>query len=47
MYLAAVQTLLFGAKVILYDGSPFIPHVDTFLKVAGEHKYVCLPPLLH
>lgn len=43
MYLASVQSLLFGAKLIMYDGSPFIPHVDTFLRIAGEHKYVSLP----
>jgi len=38
MYLASVQTLLFGAKLIMYDGSPFLPHVDTFLRIAAEHK---------
>ena len=44
MYLASVQTLLFGAKLVMYDGSPFYPRVDTFLRIAGEHKYVYPPP---
>ena len=38
MYLASVQALVFGAKLIMYDGSPFVPRVDTFLRIAGEHK---------
>ena len=36
MYLAAVQTLLFGAKLIMYDGSPFLPTVDSFLQLAAS-----------
>lgn len=38
MYLMSVQTLLFGAKLILYDGSPFVPNVDTFLHVADKQR---------
>ncbi|MCJ1353160.1 MAG: hypothetical protein MMC33_003145 [Icmadophila ericetorum] len=38
MYLMSVQTLLFGARLIMYDGSPFVPNVDTFLRVADEQR---------
>ena len=38
MYLASVQTLLFGAKLIMYDGSPFIPRVDTFIQLIAQEK---------
>ena len=36
MYLAAVQALLLGCRVIMYDGSPFVPGPDAFLRLAGE-----------
>ena len=39
MYLAAVQTLMFGATLIMYDGSPFLPRVDTFLRLIEQQKY--------
>ena len=38
MYLASVQTLLFGAKLIMYDGSPFVPRVSTFLELIAQEK---------
>lgn len=38
MYLAATQTLLFGARVLLYDGSPFVPDPTMLIKLVGEHK---------
>lgn len=38
MYLAAMQTLLFGSRVVLYDGSPFVPDVTTLLTVAAQEK---------
>ncbi|MCJ1293624.1 hypothetical protein MMC34_005179 [Xylographa carneopallida] len=38
MYLAAVQTLMFGATLIMYDGSPFLPRVDTFLRLIEQQK---------
>ena len=38
MYLISIQTLLYGAKVVMYDGSPFIPRVDTFIQLAGQQK---------
>ena len=39
MYLMSVQTLLLGAKLVMYDGSPFVPNVDTFLHVADKQRY--------
>ena len=36
MYYAAVQNLLFGSRLILYDGSPFVPNIDSFLRLAGK-----------
>lgn len=38
MYLVAVQSLVFGARVILYDGSPFVPNPSILVKLAGEQK---------
>ncbi|EEH23201.2 acetoacetate-CoA ligase [Paracoccidioides brasiliensis Pb03] len=38
MYLAALQPLLLGCRVILYDGSPLLPDVTAFVKLAGEQK---------
>ena len=38
MYLASITSLLFGATVIMYDGSPFVPKLDTFLQLAGQEK---------
>ncbi|KAJ6157911.1 hypothetical protein N7470_005503 [Penicillium chermesinum] len=38
MYLNAVQALLFGARAVLYDGSPFIPDVTTLVKLAAQEK---------
>ena len=39
MYLASIQTLLFGAKLVMYDGSPFLPRADVFLQLIEEQKY--------
>ncbi|KAJ5639056.1 uncharacterized protein N7484_006918 [Penicillium longicatenatum] len=38
MYLTAMQTLLFGARVVLYDGSPFIPNVTALVDLAAQEK---------
>jgi acetoacetyl-CoA synthetase len=38
MYLANVGQLLAGAKVVLYDGSPFQPDLKTFIKLIGDQK---------
>lgn len=40
MYLSAVQTLAVGSRVVLYDGSPFIPEVATLVKLAAQERYV-------
>lgn len=38
MYMCAVQTLLFGARVVLYDGSPFIPGIAALVDLAAQEK---------
>ncbi|KAF7714558.1 Acetoacetyl-CoA synthetase [Penicillium ucsense] len=38
MYLSAVQTLMFGSRVVLYDGSPFIPDVTALVKLAANER---------
>lgn len=38
MYLCAVQTLMFGSKVILYDGSPFMPQLPSLIKLAEKQR---------
>ena len=47
MYLSSVLSLLYGAKLIMYDGSPFIPTLDVFLRLISEQRYsliFCLHP---
>ena len=38
-----------GARIILYDGSPFYPNVETYLKMINDQKYAhdVLPRYLH
>ena len=38
MYLASIQALLVGGKLVMYDGSPFIPRVDVFLQLIEQQK---------
>lgn len=38
MYLASTSQLLAGARVVLYDGSPFQPDFRTFIKLVGDQK---------
>jgi acetoacetyl-CoA synthetase len=38
MYPASVGQLIFGARVLLYDGSPFQPDLQTFVKLIGDQK---------
>ncbi|KAI0119945.1 acetoacetate-CoA ligase [Nemania sp. FL0031] len=38
MYLASVGQLLRGGRVILYDGSPFQPDLQSFIKLVGDQK---------
>lgn len=36
MYFSSVMQILPGARVVLYDGSPFQPDLTTFVKMVGE-----------
>ncbi|KAM0335683.1 hypothetical protein ACHAQA_000732 [Verticillium albo-atrum] len=38
MYLANIAQLLFGARAVLYDGSPFQPDLTTFIRIMAEQK---------
>lgn len=38
MYLASISQLTVGARVLLYDGSPFQPDLKMFIKLAGDQK---------
>ncbi|KAJ2965930.1 hypothetical protein NUW58_g10791 [Xylaria curta] len=38
MYLASIGQLLLGGRVILYDGSPFQPDLQSFVKLVGDQK---------
>lgn len=38
MYFASVMNLLYGSRVVLYDGSPFQPDLTTFVRIIGEQK---------
>lgn len=38
MYVGSVKTLLFGARVVLYDGSPFIPSITALVDLAAQEK---------
>jgi acetoacetyl-CoA synthetase len=38
MYYASVSNLLTGARVLLYDGSPFQPDLTTYVRMVGEQK---------
>jgi acetoacetyl-CoA synthetase len=42
MYFLSVMNLLFGARVVLYDGSPFQPDLTTFIKILGDQKVTML-----
>lgn len=38
MYLQGIMTLLLGARIVLYDGSPFQPDPLVLVKLMGEQK---------
>ena len=38
MYLANLQALMMGGSAVLYDGSPFLPDLTTFMKLIGEQR---------
>ena len=50
MYLSAIQTLLFGSRVVLYDGSPFVPNITALVTLSAQEKVTHLgisPRWLH
>lgn len=38
MYLLSVQNLLFGSRVVLYDGSPFTPDMESLIRLAEQER---------
>ena len=38
MYMSSVQLLLMGARLIMYDGSPFAPDMENFIRLVGEQN---------
>ncbi|KAJ5769579.1 Acetoacetyl-CoA synthetase [Penicillium odoratum] len=38
MYLTAMQTLLFGSRAVLYDGSPFVPDARALVDLAAQER---------
>ncbi|KIV92315.1 acetoacetate-CoA ligase [Exophiala mesophila] len=38
MYLSSVQALVRGCRAVLYDGSPFVPDLQSFIKLVGQQK---------
>lgn len=38
MYLSSILSQVHGIRVILYDGSPFQPDLEMFIKMVGEQK---------
>ncbi|KAJ5628089.1 acetoacetyl-CoA synthase, partial [Penicillium lividum] len=38
MYLSSISSLLFGARPILYDGSPFVPDTTVLVKLLGKYQ---------
>lgn len=42
MYFSSIVSLIPGARVVLYDGSPFQPDITTFIKLAGSQKVTML-----
>lgn len=38
MYLGSVQALLTGAKMVAYDGSPFLPEPKAFIRLLAQEK---------
>lgn len=42
MYFSLVMSLLSGARIVLYDGSPYQPDLTTFIKLIGDQKVTVL-----
>lgn len=43
MYMSCVSALIFGARPILFDGSPFLPDITILVKLLEKHKCVYPP----
>lgn len=39
MYMSCVSALIFGARPILYDGSPFLPDVTILVRLLEKYRY--------
>lgn len=39
MYLTSVLALLEGARAVLYDGSPFLPDLQAFVRLLAQQRY--------
>lgn len=46
MWNLMVSGLAWGARIVLYDGSPFHPSLPVFLKMVSDQKYVDGIPFL-
>ena len=38
MYMGSVQALLMGCRMVMYDGSPFVPDLKSFVRLLGQEK---------
>ena len=38
MYMSSVQLLLMGARLVMFDGSPFAPDIKNFIRLVGEQQ---------
>ena len=38
MYMSSVQLLLMGARLVMYDGSPFAPDIQNFIRLVSKEK---------
>ena len=38
MYMSSVQLMLMGARLLMYDGSPFAPDIQSFIRLVDEQK---------
>jgi len=45
MYLTSVLALLEGARAVLYDGSPFLPDLQAFVKLLAQQRCGPCSPL--
>jgi acetoacetyl-CoA synthetase len=46
MYMFSCAALFVGTRAVLYDGSPFLPDIKTFIRLVGEQGYVTVDSLM-